>query len=511
MCSESYQLAMYLLDQYRGTVLSCRYAIPPHLAPAQSRAQLEKTVEVAVAEVVLRHPMLQVGMTDTTSKAPSWIQLESLDLRNHIRWLYTQDHDDFEKVVQAIFSVKLDERFPDLSIKQPGWWITVIRQGNASTMEVMLTWNHPQFDAVGAKVFHEDLIEMLNTKKGEGGRADLDGDILKLPQSTPSLPTPIECLTSLPVGLRYLAKSLWEELRPPFLNRDASQACWCPIRTSPYKTQFRAFFIQQATLVAILALCRKNKTTITALIHGLALIAFSSHLNSKAAPAFQSSTIVDHRRNLPPAPPDVPWKTYDRAVANYVTQTFHKYDACLVKRIRSKLPADCKEGRELSADVQRELWVVSARSRREIVSRLDKGLRNDLLGVFKHVTDWQQTMMDQARKTRQFSWLVTNIGVVDGTPGSSAKKQNTISPSTPSTDGEAKAAEDNIQEWSIKRAQFGLSAEVPAAAIEFSAVSAAGGGMCIGANWPDCAVDSTLGERIMADMERWLNQLARQS
>lgn len=451
--------------------------------------------------------MMQVGMTETTSQTPSWVQLESLDLTQHISWTYLEEHDDFEKCVQETFAAKLDERFPDLCIeRQPGWWITIIRQGDAPTMELLLTWNLPQFDAVGAKVFHEDLIEMLNAENGACERTELDGDILRLPQTTPLLPDPIEGLTSLPVGLRYLAKSIWEEIRPPFLSRDASQAGWCPIRITPYKTQYRAFFIDEASLLAVLKLCRKNKTTITALIHGLALIAFSSHLNSKAAPAFQSSTIVDHRRNLPPAPRDAPWKSYDRAVANYVTQAFHKYDCSLVKRIRSKLRADTSEEKKMSPDLQRELWAVSSRSRQEIVSRLDKGVRNDPVGVFKYVTDWQQTMRDQASKTRQFSWLVTNIGVVEGrgSKGTSTKTARS------ETSGESGPTEEG-QKWSIERAQFGLSAEVPAAAIEFSPVSAAGGGLSVGANWPDCAVDSKLGERIMADMERWLNQLASQS
>ncbi len=102
-------------------------------------------------------------------------------------------------------------------------------------------------------------------------------------------------------------------------------------------------------------------------------------------------------------------------------------------------------------------------------------------------TDWKKTMSDMAKKTRQFTWLVTNIGVLDG---------NTS---------------DNGQKLSIDRAQFGLSAEIPAAAIEFAPISVAGRGMCVSANWPDCAVDPMLGERIMADLERWLTQLASQS
>lgn len=379
---------MYLLDQYRGTALSCRYAVPPRLAPAESRTRLEQTVKIAVVDTIMRHPMMQVGMMDASSKTPCWIQLQSLDLTQHIKWLYIGGHDDFEQTVQETFRLQLDDRFPDLSIKQPGWKITVIRQENVPIMEVLLTWNHSQFDAVGAKVFHEDFLEMLNNaENGAYERTGLDGDILKLPQAPPLLPTPIESLKSLPLDLKYLAKVFWEETRPRFLNRDVSQAAWCPIRSYPYKTQYRAFFMDNTSLLAILALCRQNRTTITGLLNGLALIAFSSHLDSTVALAFQSSTIVDHRRNLPPAPPGAPWVRSDRAVSNYVTQLPHRFDTELVAQIRSKLPADASEGRDLSADLQRELWAVSAQNRLEIVGKLDAGLRNDLVGVFKHVTD----------------------------------------------------------------------------------------------------------------------------
>lgn len=500
---------MYLLDQYRGTVLSCRYEIPPRLAPEESRTQLEEVVKVAVVDTIMRHPMLRVGMMNATSKTPLWIQLQSLDLAEHIKWLYIEDHDNLDQIVQDAFCAKLDERFPDLSIEQPGWWITIFRQTNAPIMEVLLAWNHPQFDSAGAKVFHEDFLGMLNAENGGQERTGLAGDILSLPQAPPLLPAPIELARSLPVDVKYLAKSLWEEIRPRCLNRDKTQATWCPIRPSPYKTQFRAFFIDEASLSAILALCRKKKTTITGLVHGLVLIAFSSHLNSTAAPGFQSSTILDHRRNLPPAPPDAPWGRPDRTVANYVNRAFHRYEPKLVARIRSKLPADDSKGRDMSADLQRELWAVSARSRQDIVRRVNAGLRNDLVGVFKYVTDWQKTMRDQAKKTRQFSWLVANAGVMDGGSAPKGPGITTTTTTAPWPAG-GDSEPDGVQKWSISRAQFGLSAEMPMAAIQFSPVSVAGRGMCVAASWPDCAVDAMLAGRIMADLERWMCQLASQ-
>ena len=188
-----------------------------------------------------------------------------------------------------------------------------------------------------------------------------------------------------------------------------------------------------------------------------------------------------------------------------MTQLPHRFDTELVARTRSKLPADASEGRDLSADLQRELWAVSAQNRLEMVRKLEDGLRNDIVGVFKYVTDWQQTMRDMAKKTREFSWLVTNLGVLDGNTSTRLSSATT----RPSSGGGTES--DDGQRWSIGRAQFGLSTEIPAAAIEFAPVSVAGRGMCVSANWPDCALDAMLGERIMADLERWLAQLASQS
>jgi hypothetical protein len=491
---------MYLLDQYRGTILSCHYVVPPRLAPAELRPELEKLVKVAVVDTIMRHPMLQVGMIDATSKTPSWIQLPSLDLTHHIQWVYLGDDADFEQTVQETFRVQLDEYFPDLSLKQPGWKITIIRQGDAPALEVLLTWNHPHFDGAGARVWHEDFLGLLNTtNRGSEAykRAGLDGDIFQLPEAPPMLPAPIESLRSLPLDVKFFAKTVWDEFRPQFLNRDVSQANWCPIRTSPYKTQFRAFFVDKASLSVLLALCRQKKATITGLLNALTLVAFAARLESTVAPAFQSSTIMDHRRNLPPAPPDAPWGSSDRAVGNYVTQLLHRFETELVARIRSKLPGSTSSGSEeihLSTDLQRDIWMAAAQNRQEIVRKLEAGLRNDLVGMFKYVTDWKKTMSDMAKKTRQFTWLVTNVGVLDG--------------GTSTSDSDSKS--DN-QKWSIDRAQFGLSAEVPAAAIEIAAISVKGQGMCVSANWMDCAVDVKFGERIMADLERWLGQLAGQT
>lgn len=92
-------------------------------------------------------------------------------------------------------------------------------------------------------MFHEDFLEKLNNAENEKyERTGLDGDILRLPQAAPLLPIPIESLISLPVDLKHLAKAFSEENRPQFLNRDVSQAAWCPILSSPYKNTVPGLF-----------------------------------------------------------------------------------------------------------------------------------------------------------------------------------------------------------------------------------------------------------------------------
>jgi hypothetical protein len=254
---------MYLLDQYRSTVLSCRYVVPPRLA-AESQTQIEKVIKAAVVDTIMRHPMMQVGMIDGNSRIPSWIQLPSLDLGKLIKWVYPdgrKNQKDFEQMVQETFRSQLDERFPDLATwaKQPGWKVTIIRQGDAPFLEVILAFNHPQFDGAGAKIWHEDFVNALNTANADDNvtyeRTGLDGDILTLPEAPPMLPAPLETLRSLPLDPKFFVMSLWEEFRPQFFNRfshDVTQAAWCPIYSTPYKTQFRSFFIDNEALSAIL-------------------------------------------------------------------------------------------------------------------------------------------------------------------------------------------------------------------------------------------------------------------
>ncbi|XXG99237.1 hypothetical protein Hte_005574 [Hypoxylon texense] len=465
--NETYQQAMYILNQYRGTAVSCRYAIPPTLLGQDSQSALKNTFESAIIKTVLRHPVLQVGIANADSKVPTWTQLDSLDLGSHVEWRSIKRSVNIDSLLQEAVASQIDTMFPQLD-RQPGWRIVILRQETTADLEVVFTWNHPHGDGTSGKIFHQDLLNFLNDM-GEDSPS-LDGNTLMLPKSTPKLPVPVEKLSTLPMDAKYVTTTLWGLLKPSIFSKDPTQASWAPIRASPYKTQVRSFVVDREALDNVLAKCRQHQTTFTGLLHALAALAFASHLSD--ARGFQSGTPIDARRFLQAGPEFEP----DRTMANYVTMMDHKFALEVVDGLRSASP---------EAETLERVWSVAADVRRQIEKKLDSGLKNDEICLGRFVGDWRAQMREKASKPRLLSWLVTNLGVLEG-----------------SSEGKGKSGA-----WSIRQAQLTLSAEIPGAAIVFSAMTVADGPLRITTNWQECLFDPSFGDQITGHVEQWLHRI----
>ncbi|KAI2639827.1 alcohol acetyltransferase [Hypomontagnella submonticulosa] len=487
--NENYQLAMYVLDQYRGTSVSCRFVLPRALASQDSRLKLVNTVQAAIANTVLQNPVLQVAILDASSRRPAWIQLESIDLTQHVEWQFLDHSVDFESASQETTVSQLDATYPELE-KRPGWKIFILCQLETDTLEILFTWNHPHADGMSGKIFMECLFRHLNTKRSDDIQQGLD-TVIRLPESTPRLPPPLEVLTKLPIGPQFALKTVWELYRPQIFSGSLSQANWAPIRLSPYKTQFRVFTVDNATLAKVLTACRERKTTLTSLFHGLILVSLASHLQESTAPAFESITAVDLRRFLSPNP-SYPWIQPKRTMGNYVTITGHVFGTNILKQIRSKISPKTADT-ELPADLMDEVWSTALAVRKDIQHKLEHGLQDDIVGLMGIVGDWLAQMRDMAHKPRQHSWFVSNLGMIDGNP-----------------DMNEGLSSSKDEAWFIRRAQFGISAETTSAALMISPMTVTGGQLCVGGSWQDCLFDVSLGESVMADLKRWLVQIGTQ-
>ncbi|CAJ2508955.1 Uu.00g139810.m01.CDS01 [Anthostomella pinea] len=488
--NETYQLAMYILDLYRGTSVICRYAIPPTMTVANARSELMSTIRAAIARVVLKHPLLQVGVGKAESRKPFFVPLDSLDLGQLITWRFIEgpvDEDSLRETAQS----EVDNKFDGLD-SLPCWRVLILHPQYTDSLEIVFTFNHSHADGMGGKVFHEDLLQTLNAGITDEERQQFDQNVVKLPDCTPRFTPTTPQLAKLPVTNGFIVKTLWDEMKPGMLRKDVTLATWAPILTSlPYKTQLRSFAVDAGTLTNILAACRKHKTTLTGLIHGLALVSLASRLDEHKAPAFEAATALDQRKFLPSSHPSYPGLDPKRTVANYVSLMGHGFDTQVVSEVRSKLNWKKTSNESLSDELAGLTWSAAAKVRREIQERLDLGLKNDLIGLMKFIGDWRTQMKKDARKPRQFSWLVTNLGVVDGQPGTG-------------TTALSSAKDEN---WAIRRAQFVLSTEVPSGVWMIAPFAVKDGPLCMTFSSQDGVVDVGLAEGFVGDIHRWLVQI----
>jgi hypothetical protein len=229
--------------------------------------------------------------------------------------------------------------------------------------------------------------------------------------------------------------------------------------------------------------CRLHHTTLTGLVQALILIFLTSVL--KDMNGFASRTPYDLRHVLPSNTQKYPWLQPKESVCNYVSVIDHKFDADLVAMIQSRMQTHSIET-SFSTEIMEIFRSVSARVRQEIQARLDSGIQNDLIGIMKFVSDWRTRQQSEVCKIRYLSWLVTNLGVLDGQANTEQRKE---------------------EGWSLRRAESVLSAEVPSAVLSVSMVTVKDEKLCITCSWQDCVVDSAVGEHMMSDIERWLNAI----
>ncbi|RYP70117.1 hypothetical protein DL771_005629 [Monosporascus sp. 5C6A] len=473
---------MNSLDYYRGTVVACRYVIPPGLRSPSRRRELMDVVKAAVIEVISKHPMLQVGLRGADSNKPVWVQLGSIDLREHIEWRHLEDLEDLETSLRSVIESELDIQFQRVD-SQPGWRLLVLHQQKlaADSLEILFTYNHPNADGTSGVIFHKDLLHSLDAAQEQ--QSVHGGPILVLSEAVLRLPPPPEQWSRLPVSAPFVLKSAWDEYRPSVFRMTPTLARWAPIVTSPCKTRVREFSIDNNLLTNVLTACRKNNTTITGLLHSLALVSFASRVDEAIAPAFEGGTPINLRNVLLSKHPEYPGLTLKQTMGNYVTMTSHKFGAALVAQIRSRIdPRDTADS--LSPELVNLMWDSAAKVRKEIRSRLDEGVKNDQVGLMKLVGDWRAQLKGKAEKPRRLSWSVTNVGVIEGRCATSL------------------AAQD--KRWSIRRAQLGVSAEVPGPALFISALSVAGERLTISCSWQEGVINVMVVERIAADLQKWL-------
>ncbi|KAK1749858.1 alcohol acetyltransferase [Echria macrotheca] len=465
-----------------GVIVTCRYIIPEKLANNPDSPNLKRVFDVAVAQTVLEHPLLRVGLVREGSKSPSWVELQQLDLSKHIQWHDGEAGRDSDVICREVIPNHLDRRFDSVENK-PGWRIMVLHNCDDHELEVIFAWNHANIDGISGKVFHESLFRNLNAWEQCSDFPSLKGRILSLPALNGSdiFPPPQEQTAKYTITPRYFVSSAWKELGPSVLSAaTATWANWAPMKTSPYGTSVRCLSVgSNDGLRKILVACREHGTTLTGLVHAIIFASLASHLYSEAGPGFAGATALDMRRFSSTGT--------EATMGNYVSDVKHCFGenetAELRKALQTHSPTDCS-----NVALWALLWRIAKRVRGEIQAKLSRGTRDDVIGLMRFVRDWRQTITRQTRKPRSISWNLSNIGIMN-------------------VDNEVPLTSGQDAMWTCNRAMFVLGGEVTGAAFNVGIISVQGKGLEIAVSWQTCAVDEGIGEQLLTSMNSWMKGL----
>ncbi|KAJ6440267.1 alcohol acetyltransferase [Purpureocillium lavendulum] len=482
--------AVHLLGQYVGAVISCRYGIPPRLRGEHAAAELRLAFETALARTVLDHPMLQCGIINEDSPKPAFIELDAVDFANHVEWVTLGASEKLRDALRSVLDEGVARNYPHGETR-PGWRLVVVQPGNGeAVLEAIFFYNHVAVDGMGGKIFHETLLHHLNSHDPQHRLQNFRLRVLGLVDTAARFPPAPENISPYTVSMCFFARALWKAFRPNFVAvREGLMAAWAPVRLQPYKTNLRAFTVGSARLANILQLCRANKTTLTGLLHGIALVSLAAQVDAATAPGFQAGTAIDMRRATPRALKGYPWYEPSRTIANILSTIHHQFDKRLVSNLRKKLevaPASSPGDSARMVALAPAVWSAARSVRREIETELARGTHNNMVGLMRFASDWRALMRAQASKPRGASWAVSNIGVIDGGHSVSAGNGRR----------EDQRPDDDAR-WTIEASTFTMSAEAAGAAVHISAISVKQGELSVELAWQDSRVFASLGQQLL--------------
>lgn len=430
--------------------------------------------------------MLQLGLIGEDAKKPAWIQLDSMDMSHHVRWQLVDEDVDEDAAIEGFLRANIDVKTESQGTR-PGWQLTVLHRAQPKFLDVVLIWNHTAFDGMGAKFFQEDLLQFLNTPLGTEGRPPLESRVLRLPSSQPRLIPPVDKICKCTASPKFACSEAWKEWGPPSLvAKQLPPVTWAPISRLPLQTGFRILTIDRTTFQNVLKACKSHKTTLTGLVHGLLAFSLASQLSAADAPSFHYETPVNMRRFASVRPPKYEWLDPTRAIANIISNFVSNMDAELIAKVRARCQEPTAGGADRLAKLADVVWELAAVARADLEKQLNRGRKNNRLALMKLVSDWREQHRQTLKKPRTISWILSNLGAIDGSPQSQ---------------------QQTGRGWSIKKTVFVISQMPLAAAIEVCVIATKGEELCIGFSWHEPAVSEKLVKKVVDDTQEWLNFL----
>ncbi|KAJ9139295.1 Alcohol O-acetyltransferase 1 [Coniochaeta hoffmannii] len=472
---ESYSTSRHNLGFYCCVALTARYSVP-----LLGCKDVENTIEHAVAQTILAHPVLQAGIEGEDTAKPYFVYLPTLDLSRHIRWerLEVDSPSDRDAAFERLLEARHSSLWPDLR-QCPGYEFVILPHpgdpwdNSISTLDVVFAFHHAYGDGNSGVILQQTFLQALDNPVPV---PSYNPSTRILTIDTPAtIPPPQDALINFKISLSFLTKTLWGEFGPSFLKPAFAQPAWAgkPITTYPKGTRLRLISFPASTASGIVAQCRAKSTTLTPLIHILILHSLAKWLSESELQdrTLASTTPISLRRLLGRGGK----QGFDPGTSMGVllASQEHRFSSSTISQIRSSLDEDL-------------LWDLTSSLGAELRRKVASLPNDDVTALMAWVSDWNARWRGMLGKERQHTWEVSNVGAAEFGGGGREKSG-----------------------WRVERLVFSQSGSVAGSAFAASVAGVRGGELAVALSWQDTIVEEELVAGVAGDLREWLTCFAR--
>jgi hypothetical protein len=458
---ERFSTVRHNLGYYRCVANTATYSIDHTLD------NLPTLLENALAKVILRHPPLCCGLINEDKNDPSFVRLESVDVSKCIiyRTLHSSSPEEYKQGLIEIFEHQHQQLWPDLHCR-PGWKLIFVQSkplpAERTVFDAMFAYHHAIADGLSGMVFHRSMMGALN----DPATVTMEDSIIKIPDSL-ILPPPLEDMVDFKVSWWYLLSTLWKEMRPKWLSTDSSPpwtgAICSPINIQKYESHVKLITLSANDVTTILAACKKQKTTLTGLLHGLIVASLASRVPS--ATSFTSMT--------PFSPRYLSGISSTNDIAAQVCGHSSRYNPEIISAIRAS---------SNPSEIMDQIWKIARNFRAEMAAEMALMPNDNIIGMLPYIKNLHNLLLSRIGKPRGDTYEVSNVGSLK--------------------------SEDMKGKWKIERIVFTQSGMATGPAFAFNVASVVGGPLTISVTWLEGEIEEKLVAEIIEDVQYALRLIA---
>ena len=404
---ERFNIARNHVKFYNNVAVTATYSVPRTLLHQFGDDGVAGIVYAALKETLSHQPILGVTIDDEGTKQPKWRTLSMIDLREIVSVVTADPNASFDKWVQDGHR----GLFPEIG-ELPLWRVVVAFQNSAlidnhSHVSFSLGFfgHHAIADGLSCGAFHLTFLEALNAliASPDNYSTNLNETAMITVPKLPLAPT-LEMKAKLSVSIFFLLIQIikaffYNPIDPlnwsgPFVDINPPRP---PIAST------RSFSLPPSLVSKLVAKCRVEKTTVTALV--TVLTARKLAIMYPDYKRFTGTVPCSLRKFTGHSAKDM------GVFVSNVTHTFssdaepsRKYMSC--STVDEKLPTGDDE----------RLWATATAFKRHLDKNMESS-HNQRVNMLKFVSDYEGYFLGLFGKKRDHAFEITNIGVVDGGVG----------------------------------------------------------------------------------------------